>query len=349
MSEISAASLSEAFPLPTVVIGKAEEVVLANRAARDLIGEHIVGLPYVTALRQPRLLARIEEAATTQAKVTGRYTTEVARKDVIYDVEITPNHDELVLVFIDRTEAHELGAFRRDFVANVSHELRTPLASVLGFIETLRGPAKDDPAAQDRFLGIMESEATRMSRLVDDLLSLSRVEENERKRPDEQVALSPIITATLTEMQPIVDASGAKVTFIDNSDDSLVLADHAQLRQVIGNLVENALRYGADGGTVEIVLSPTVFEARLRADAVRLSVRDEGEGIAQHHIPRLTERFYRVDSHRSREVGGTGLGLAIVKHIIHRHRGRLLIDSEIGKGSTFTVVLPVFTQNSELS
>jgi len=228
-------------------------------------------------------------------------------------------------------------------VANVSHELRTPLTSMMGFIETLRGPAKDDVAARERFLAIMDGEAGRMHRLIEDLLSLSRVEDKERIRPRTTVVLNSLIGDVLAAMAPMAAAAG--VSFVQDLPDVpvAVLGDAEQLGQVLRNLLENAIKYGvkAGAGTVTLRLGLPEPQPMLRQRGVRLSVIDSGEGIAPHHIPRLSERFYRVDSHRSREVGGTGLGLAIVKHIITRHRGQLRITSVQGEGAEFMVFLPV--------
>jgi two-component system phosphate regulon sensor histidine kinase PhoR len=217
-------------------------------------------------------------------------------------------------------------------VANVSHELRTPLTALLGFIETLRGAARDDAVARERFLGVMEREAARMNRLVSDLLQLSRVEAAERVRPADPVDLAQVLAMTLTAVRPLAEAAGVELVF-DAPGSLVVPGDADQLTQVFQNLIENAVKYGGAGKRVTITLSQGDRGAEV-------AVRDLGEGIAAIHIPRLTERFYRVDSHRSREKGGTGLGLAIVKHIVNRHRGRLVIDSSEGKGSTFTVILP---------
>ena len=346
MDDLSAKHLINAIPLPALVIGKGDGIDLANEAAIDLLGPQIQRAHFMTVLRQPSLIAAIESARAGGQKQIAFYVTTDAGKDVNFDVHITPNSERLVLSFVDRSNAEDLDAFRRDFVANVSHELRTPLASLLGFIETLRGPAKDDSAAQDRFLGIMESEAQRMSQLVDDLLSLSRVEESARKRPTTALVLGDLVAQAVTELAPVIEASGAQVQIEDQSAGCAVLADAGQMRQVIANLVQNALRYGDEKGQVTIALTKPTHEPRLFGTGVRLSVRDQGPGIAAHHLPRLAERFYRVDSHRARDVGGTGLGLAIVKHIVQRHRGHLLIESTLGKGSVFTVILPQSAENS---
>jgi two-component system phosphate regulon sensor histidine kinase PhoR len=246
------------------------------------------------------------------------------------------------------TAVEEAGEMRRDFVANVSHELRTPLTSLMGFIETLRGPAKNDTAAQDRFLGIMEQEAGRMYSLVEALLQLSRVEGQERIRPTTKVGLQTLVLEVLNTLQSTADAKGLRFDTQMPDDTVEVLGNRDQLWQVISNLVENALKYGATSGDITIRLSSPDYEPTLLQSGVRLCVIDRGEGIPAHHITRLTERFYRVDSHRGREVGGTGLGLAIVKHIINRHRGRLRIASTMGQGAEFKVILPIGAEgNSE--
>jgi len=231
---------------------------------------------------------------------------------------------------------------RGDFVANASHELRTPLASVLGFIETLRGPAKDDAEAQDKFLGIMFKQASLMSRLIDDLLSLSRIELKEHTRPTEKVAVLDIVNTTCELLAG--QAKDQDVTFDVVAADDLPKAwgDSQELGQIFQNLILNAVKYGGQAERVEIRV-----ETKERAQGLSggpwlaVHVRDFGDGIAAEHIPRLTERFYRIDTARSREMGGTGLGLAIVKHITKRHRGHLVIDSTVGEGSVFSVYLPV--------
>ncbi|RMD88657.1 MAG: two-component sensor histidine kinase, partial [Alphaproteobacteria bacterium] len=239
----------------------------------------------------------------------------------------------------DVSHLSDVAQQRRDFVANVSHELRTPLTALLGFIETLQGPARDDPAARARFLATMAREAERMNRLVCDLLSLSRVEAEERIRPTDPVDLAAVLGEVRAALAPAAEEAGATLDLALPEGRVTVPGDADQLMQVFLNLVENAIRYG--GRRVEVIMHPPAPEPMLRGEAVCVEVIDNGEGIAPEHVPRLTERFYRVDSHRSREMGGTGLGLAIVKHIVSRHRGRLRIASKPGEGSRFSVYLPV--------
>lgn len=243
--------------------------------------------------------------------------------------------------FEDITPMEQAGQMRRDFVANVSHELRTPLTALLGFIETLQGPARNDVKAQERFLGIMGAEAERMNRLVSDLLSLSRVEADERVRPIDPVNLSTILQQTRHSLAQLAEDAGIEMSLHLSENSVTVPGDSDQLRQVLTNLVENAIKYSGRGTCVRITLGTPAYENRLRGQGVRIEVSDNGPGIDAVHLPRLTERFYRVDSHRSRELGGTGLGLAIVKHIVNRHRGRLQVESQQGKGTMFTVILPL--------
>jgi two-component system phosphate regulon sensor histidine kinase PhoR len=281
------------------------------------------------------------EALTSVARGGGvreaRMTLRREGQEQLFQVTVSGQGLGLVLlVFRDVTEEEKAGAMRRDFVANVSHELRTPLTALMGFIETLKHAAKDDPKAREMFLGIMEHEAGRMNRLVRDLLQLSRVEAEERVRPKDEVELRSLLDGVISSLSGLAEREGDRVEL--TGDAFRVPGDADQLVQVFTNLIENALKYGKTGQVVRVTLTP---EDTVRGPAVRVEVADEGEGIDPVHLPRLTERFYRVDSHRSREMGGTGLGLAIVKHIVSRHRGFLRIESEKGQGSRFQVVLPL--------
>lgn len=251
-------------------------------------------------------------------------------------------YGDLCLVFLeDRTEFDQAAEIRRDFVANVSHELRTPLTALVGFIETLKGAAQNDPAARERFLAIMEREAQRMIRLVNDLLSLSRVEAVEFRRPSGQVDLRAILALAQATVRDQAAAAGVTIRVLGDPAPIQLPGDGDQLQQVVMNLLENAIKYGAPKGEVRLILTRIEREPKLRRPAIAIAVEDDGEGIDALHLPRLTERFYRIDTHRSREKGGTGLGLAIVKHIVNRHRGRLKIESTLGKGSRFSVILPL--------
>ena len=339
MPDQSFSAYAEALDIPIVVIGADDRIVSANQIAQTIFGSHILGRLFVSVLRQPELINAIVQCKSRQQAASAVLRGQDGLRETRYDVSAVPVEDTVLVAFYDKTEADHAAQMRREFVANVSHELRTPLTSMTGFIETLRGPAKDDAAARDRFLEIMASEALRMRRLVDDLLSLSRVEEEARRRPTASVAIRVLLSDVIDGLQPQAEAAGAQI-MISGGEDSHVIGDHGQLVQLFTNLAENALKYGAKGGDVAIRIEQPDYCTRLRAPAVKIEVADKGEGIKKHHIPRLTERFYRVDDHRSRAVGGTGLGLAIVKHIVSRHRGYMKINSVLGQGTTVTVVLP---------
>ncbi|MEM6653987.1 MAG: ATP-binding protein [Pseudomonadota bacterium] len=348
MTQTGIEPLLEAIPLPALVIGRAERILGANERALDLLGTGIAGRHFITAIRQPVVLDTIEASLRDGQPREARYLSSDGAQDTTYIVTcsyVAATVDAGVLVcFEDITHVEMVGQMRRDFVANVSHELRTPLTAILGFIETLQGPARDDRLASDRFLETMHIEATRMERLVKDLLSLNRVEAQERNRPTETLDLAALLRSVVDATGPIVRGANVQL-HVDLPDDILVLpGDADQLRQVFTNLIENAVKYG--GPNKEITLDARCDNPHpaLRVPSVTVSVTDQGPGIEEVHIPRLTERFYRVDNHRSREMGGTGLGLAIVKHIVNRHRGRLRIDSTEGEGSRFTVILPLDTR-----
>lgn len=338
------ATLLEGVPLPLVLIGADERVQAANGPARELLGSAIVGRHYLLAMRQPALLDAIEGTLRHGQVGQARHVATGPASESIYRVTVSPVAGEgqsgVLCAFEDISEAEQIGQMRRDFVANVSHELRTPLTALLGFIETLRGAARDDPAARERFLAIMEREAGRMNRLVRDLLSLSRVEAEERVRPTERVDIAAIAGSVVATLRPMADAAGVSIRLEGTEAPAVVMADADQITQVLHNLIENAVKYGGAGKLVEVRLAHEARDLSLRSPALRIEVADHGEGIDPIHLPRLTERFYRVDTHRSREKGGTGLGLAIVKHIVNRHRGRFRVDSVKGQGSTFTILLP---------
>ncbi|WP_372604008.1 sensor histidine kinase [Actibacterium sp.] len=342
MQDDLVARILAALPAPAVMIDRSERMVAMNQPAKDLLGQAGLGRHYVTALRQPALLDCTEEALRLGQTRRIRYLTSGHGRDATYDVTASPVEGLGVLLsFEDVTERERAGQMRRDFVANVSHELKTPLTALLGFIETLRGNARNDPVARDRFLEIMAREAERMNRLVRDLLSLSRVEGEERLRPMAQVDLAALVRSAAQSLRPVADDADVTIALVGADQPQPVPGDPDQLLQVFINLIENAVKYGGTGGKVTVTLSPIERELAFRGPGIRVDVRDQGEGFDPVHIPRLTERFYRVDSHRSREMGGTGLGLAIVKHIVNRHRGRFRIDSVPGQGSCFSVILPV--------
>ncbi|WP_108481980.1 ATP-binding protein [Oceaniglobus ichthyenteri] len=334
-----------ALHLPAVFVDHDDRIALCNPEALGLFGAGAVGRHYAAILRQPLIIDAIETVQRGNGATRARYLGTQGPAETVWMASAAPlmaaGQPGVLISFEDRTAAQEADEMRRDFVANVSHELRTPLTALNGFIETLRGAAKDDADARERFLGIMAHEATRMNRLVQDLLSLSRVESEERMRPKARISLSDVLNSAIVSLTPLAEQRGVSVTVEGAADLPIVVGDGDQLRQVFQNLIENAVKYGGDGKSVVVRAGPIARDPSLRSAAVKIDVIDQGIGINPLHIPRLTERFYRVDSHRAREMGGTGLGLAIVKHILNRHRGRLRIESEPGEGSTFSVLLPV--------
>lgn len=340
MAALPADKLIGAMKLPMLLIAPDDRVSAQNPAMTDVLKIDFTGRHYITALRQPATIAAVTDARSDNVMKTARYMVRIDATDHVFEVSAVPAEGHVLVSFVDQTAAEQTQSLRRDFVANVSHELRTPLTAILGFIETLQGPARNDPQAQQRFLGIMATEADRLRRLVDDLLSLSRVEENERSRPVTPTDLGTIVRQATELLGPL--AQDARTYLIADVPDMLPLVpgDAAQLQQVLNNLIENAIKYGATERGIVVAIGMPAFETALRRSAIRLRVTDFGQGIPAHHLIRLTERFYRVDLHRSREQGGTGLGLAIVKHIINRHRGKLLFESVVGQGTTVTLMLP---------
>jgi len=334
-------------PLAVLVIDADTRIILANEAARELVGADCVDRSYLAVIRQPGALDCIEAALSHKRRGEARFVRNGPSSETTFRVVAAPlsraesGIDGVIVSLEDISHVEEAEQMRRDFVANVSHEMRSPLTALSGFIETLRGAARHDEAARERFLSIMEREANRMNRLVSDLLSLTKVEVNERVRPRGEVDLLAVIRGSMAALRPLAEAAGVTLDFEPERESAAVIGEADQLTQVFHNLIENAIKYGAAGGTVTIRTRHEAHYAGFRGPAIRVDVIDRGEGIDPVHIPRLTERFYRVDNHRSREKGGTGLGLAIVKHIVNRHRGRFQIESEQGRGSTFSVILPV--------
>ena len=340
-------ALLAAVPLPSLAIDSSERIVAANEDALSLIGQQARDMHYVTILRQPMLVEAIEGTLTDGQPRVTRYLGNDGAQDTTYRVSCRAvvgvgqgKTGAVLATFEDISHVEQAGQMRRDFVANVSHELRTPLTALMGFIETLRGPARNDQAAAERFLDIMQVEAERMNRLVGDLMSLNRVESDERVRPTETVVLNDVLTSTLRTLKHLADEASVTLEPELGGAQVELPGDADQLKQVFTNLIENAIKYGGAGGRVTVRMSPVARDPALRAPGVRVQVVDYGPGIDPQHLPRLTERFYRGDDHRSRAMGGTGLGLDIVKHIINRHRGRLRVESEPGAGATFTVILP---------
>jgi two-component system phosphate regulon sensor histidine kinase PhoR len=298
------------------------------------------------ALRSPEIITALREAIASAEVRRATYLDHVP-VDRWIELIITPvtmptlfgGTDTCILMtFHDQTPLRRIEEMRADFVANASHELRTPLAALSGFIDTLQGPAKDDTKARERFLGIMHAQATRMARLIDDLLSLSRVELSAQVRPEALVDLVPILRQVADGLEPLAGERSVKIEMEIPEVPAMIAGDREELLRLFENLIENALKYGASGG--KVIVSLTLTDGADGAPEVRVMVRDFGPGIAPEHLPRLTERFYRVDVGDSRAQGGTGLGLSLVKHIVNRHRGRLLIESVPKKGAAFTAVFP---------
>jgi two-component system, OmpR family, phosphate regulon sensor histidine kinase PhoR len=334
-------------PDPTIVLTPESMVVAFNESAQEITPGILRGEPISFALRVPNVLEAIRAVAASremrrieffQRVPTDRWW-EATIAPLVLPGGAGPDRHLVLLSLRDLTPLRRVEEMRADFVANASHELRTPLASLSGFIETLQGPARNDPSSRDRFLAIMKEQATRMARLIDDLLSLSRIEQKVHIHPDTTTDLVMIVHEVADGLSPLAQERDVEIKITDRAHALDVLGDRDELIRVFENLIENALKYGASGKRVDISLArePATGEAR---DAI-VSVRDYGPGIAPEHLPRLTERFYRVDIGESRAQGGTGLGLALVKHILNRHRGRLMIESTPGSGANFSVRLPL--------
>jgi two-component system phosphate regulon sensor histidine kinase PhoR len=332
----------ERLPDPVIVLARDRTVRRANAAARSAFGDD---LPAV--LRHPDVRGAIDRASATDQSQTAevRLRAPVPRDLYATVVPMDPplaDGGQALVVLSDRSRERVVERMRADFVANVSHELRTPLASLIGFVETLQGPAADDPPAQQRFLAIMAEQGARMNRLIDDLLSLSRIELTEHQVPSEALDLAALTQRMVAGFEPRLAERRVTLDLQIEADLPVVAGDGDQMAQVLQNLLDNGLKYGQDGGllrvTVELAQPGNRWPSRR---GIVVAVADQGAGIPKEHLPRLTERFYRADKGRARAVGGTGLGLAIVKHIVNRHRGQLLIESEVGKGTTVSVWLPL--------
>jgi two-component system, OmpR family, phosphate regulon sensor histidine kinase PhoR len=342
------ATLLDALPDPLLLVGRERTVVGANKAAVALFGHRPVEKPIEASLRDPGLLAAIDEALEDhgEAQLTIQLPGPPSRAFGILVVPVRLRGQAAALVGLrELTEQLMIERMRSDFVANASHELRTPLTALRGFIDTLAGPARDDPEARERFLQTMADEAARMSRLVDDLLSLSRIEQTEHQPPSVQVDLVDCLRSVVRSLRGYAEECNATLDLQLVEPLPAVTADRDQLVQLLTNLIDNAIKYGGSAGEATIRAehvraAPPGAGPLTGRGAVRVVVRDRGPGIARQHLPRVTERFFRVDPGRSRQLGGTGLGLAIVKHILRRHRGHLLIESELGQGTTVTVYLP---------
>lgn len=340
-------SLIGGLPQAAIVLDREGRAMAFNDRAAAIAPALRHGAPALIALRMPDLVAAIRRAGERREPQRVELFERVP-VDRWFEAFVTPvrlsgadsgDSDILLLTFNDLSPLRRSEEMRADFIANASHELRTPLAALLGFIETLQGRAKDDAAAREKFLSIMQAQATRMARLIDDLLSLSRIELNAHLQPNTFTELEPILRQVADGLQMLARDRGVEIEVSVPAEPLAVRGDRDELIRALENLVENALKYGAAGKRVDITLARG--QTRAGATEARLSVRDHGPGIAPEHLPRLTERFYRVDVSDSRAQGGTGLGLALVKHVLNRHAGRLSIESTPGAGATFSMHLPL--------
>ncbi len=329
-------NIVDALPHPALILDYEYKIQNANSAAENLFEAGLAGLDFVRVLRQPGAIECLSKAVKTG---------ELKTCDLVLHLQTPRTYkasaaslvgagcDSILFTLIDISAEIDAEKSRSTFVANVSHELRSPLTSLMGIVETLQGPAREDVKARDNFLGLMHGETQRMSRLVGDLLSLSKLEAKEHLPPKGEVGIPRLIRqiiAVLSESKP--DYKN-RVVLTASDDLPPITGDRDELTEVFQNLIENALKYSEPKTQVEV----QIFQAE---DTIKITIKDKGEGIAPEHLPRLTERFYRVDKGRSRDAGGTGLGLAITKHILNRHRGRLSIESAVGVGSFVSVVLP---------
>jgi two-component system phosphate regulon sensor histidine kinase PhoR len=342
----AAEAVIAAAPDPLILIDNQRRIVRANAASAQFIGAGNEPRDLAGAIRNPQLLAAADAVLRGAQERSVEFTLAVPVERVLRAHLARIGDDPsrgaaldgatAILTLHDVTELKRSEQMRADFVANAGHELKTPLAALIGFIETLLGPARDDATARERFLAIMAEQARRMSRLVDDLLSLSRIELNEHVAPTGRVELAPVVDEVARGLELRAADRDIRIICDLPSDLPTVLGDRDELAQIFQNLLDNAVKYGRPHS--EVTVTSQSWNGA-NSDQLRVTVTDQGDGIAPEHLPRLTERFYRVDTARSRELGGTGLGLAIVKHILNRHRGRLEIASTIGQGSSFTVWL----------
>lgn len=331
---------------PTVLLDRDGRVLHLNALAHTLAPALRVGEPALFALRSPEIVAALRRAIASGEPQRAEFVDyvpvdrwmELVITPLSVPVPRQPSADYILMSFRDQTPLRRVEEMRADFVANASHELRTPLAALSGFIDTLLGPARNDEAARTRFLGIMQTQATRMARLIDDLLSLSRIELSAHVQPQTPADVGKIVRQVVDGLESLAKERNVAIAVDATAAAAMVPGDRDELFRLFENLIENALKYGASGGKVQVSFAAAAGNDG--APEIRVAVRDFGPGISPEHLPRLTERFYRVDVGESRAQGGTGLGLSLVKHILNRHRGRLLIESVPGQGATFTACLP---------
>lgn len=334
--DLSVQALADSVPDPLVIFSRDGSSVHVNEAAKNAFAPMTVGASVQLKFRTPEMQQLIRDVISKGGVVEIEYAEKVPveRWFSVTAVAVGDDTELFVLVFKDQSESRRIERMRSDFIANASHELRTPLASVAGFIDTLKGSARNDPKAQEQFLQIMEGQAARMARLIDDLLSLSRLEMKPYLKPATKVDLCEVLDGVVEAQKPLAADLGIVVEKHYDDGDCMVFGDRDELTQVFENLLENACKYGQSGKKVIVGLRNETVSS---GHAVTASIRDFGPGIAEEHIPRVTERFYRINAETSRVQKGTGLGLSIVKHILTRHRARLSIDSRLGEGATFSV------------
>ena len=334
-------AISDAMVAPCFILDWRGNIIHRNLAASGLVPRAGVGEPIFYAIRHPAFQETIEIAQqtrlpeTTEFQQTGGNHQWYRAAVAPFQVGAPPHQRDLLLVVMEnQTEQRRTETMRVDFIANASHELRTPLTSVIGFIDTLLGPAAKDEEARERFLLI---QAERMSNLIEDLMSLSRIELRQHLKPSGEAELGGIVNEVIEGLQSQTEDAGVTIAFENQTEEARVPGDHDELYQVFLNLVENAVKYGASGHKIDVTLKPARSGS---VDGYEVAIVDYGPGVAEEHVPRLTERFYRVDAETSRKKKGTGLGLAIVKHIVQRHRGELAIRSKLGLGTRVAVFLP---------
>ncbi|WP_417811745.1 ATP-binding protein [Thalassospira alkalitolerans] len=344
------AEILDHLPNPVVMVNRQRVITGFNRAAKSLFHNLETGHDLTRFIRDPILLDAFDDVAAEREQM--KHAEFVLASDAHHHFDVltarlpaATGDRNFVLSFSDLTELRKLEQMRADFATDAGHELRTPLSVLLGFIETLEGPAKDDPDALGQFLPVMRDQGLRMQHLIEDLLSLARIELNEHTPPSDDCNVGKVIDKVAQTLLMKAEAKGMEIKISCNLDNTDIVGEEKEMTQVFVNLVENAIKYGHAKTNIEVSITlaknPPGALARFRHDRIlAVAIRDHSDGIAREHLPRLTERFYRIDTARSRAVGGTGLGLAIVKHLVQRHRGTMVIESEQGVGSVFTVYLP---------
>lgn len=351
----SAETIVDSLPQPLILLDENRQIVRVTAGAKQLLGEMAAGRDLSSVIRTPQILEAVDTVLAGESDQHIEFDIEFpAMMSLSAQIqrlnEATADGSILVLALFDVTEIKKSQKMRTDFVANASHELRTPLAVISGSIKTLQGPAQGDLEGQTKFLNMMEQHTTRMTRLVDDLLSLSRIELSASVAPEGTVDLYAVLSSITALLEVPAARRNIKIVLEPGLDIRHIVGDEIEISQLFQNLIDNAVKYSDENSTVRIGLRETIKPAsasrRVELQYIEVSVADEGAGIPAEHIPRLTERFYRVNTARSREMGGTGLGLAIVKHIVGRHRGLLDIQSVEGEGATFTVFLPVAAEQT---